>query len=206
MSTRWSEVAGEGSGDAYAERFAVLGATGRDVHGEARFCASLVAPGARVLDAGCGHGRVAAELARQGYDVVGVDLDASMLAVARRSAPGSTWVLADLARLKPRPPGLDGTFNLVVAAGNVIPLLEPGTEPSVIAQLAQCLGPAGLLVVGFGLHPSCLPLDEAPVTLADYDAWCAAAGLSLVRRCATWEGAPFEGGGYAVSVHALGGE
>jgi len=204
VSTRWSQVAGVDSGDAYARRFAALAATGHDVHGEATFCASLIEPGARVLDAGCGHGRVTIELARRGYDVVGLDIDDSMLDVARRTAPDLRWVRADLAQLDTRALGLGGGFDLVVAAGNVIPLLAPGTEPVVLANLASCLRARGLLVAGFGLDPSHLPLAEAPVTLADYDAWCSAAGTALERRYATWQGAPYAHGVYAVSVHVLG--
>jgi len=203
VSTRWSQVAGADSGDAYARRFAALAATGQDVHGEATFCASLVEPGARVLDAGCGHGRVTIELARRGYDVVGLDIDDSMLDLAKRTAPDVRWVRADLAQLDPRALGLEGGFDLVVAAGNVIPLLAPGTEPMVLANLTACLRARGQLVAGFGLDPSHLPLDDAPVTLADYDAWCTAAGTTFERRYATWQGAPYAHGAYAVSVHVL---
>ena len=154
-----------------------------------------------MLDAGCGHGRVAVELARRGYDVVGVDVDASMLEVARRTAPELVWVRSDLAELEPDDPRLGAPFALVVAAGNVIPLLAKGTEPEVVRRLSDCVPPGGLLVAGFGLDALHLPLDEPTVTLADYDTWCSMAGLMLVRRYATWEGEPYEGGGYAVSVH-----
>src|SRR5919204_5229355 len=51
---------------------------GENVHGEADFVESFH-PGS-VLDAGCGTGRVAIELARRGIEVVGVDLDPGMLA------------------------------------------------------------------------------------------------------------------------------
>lgn len=199
--SRWSDLTGGDAGPAYAERFARLAATGADLHGEARFCAGLAPPGARILDAGCGTGRVAIRLAELGFDCVGVDLDASMLAEARRAAPGLTWLHADLSGL--RLPGGDAGFDLVVAAGNVIPLLAAGTEAATVARLAAQLRPGGLLVAGFGLDAAHLPLAAAPVTLDDYDGWCAAAGLAPERRCATWDGADFEGGGYAVSVHRL---
>ena len=84
---RWMELTGETSGEDYAARFSALARSGKDVHGEARFCAALVPTGARVLDAGCGTGRVMIRLAELGYDCVGADLDASMLAVARKQAP-----------------------------------------------------------------------------------------------------------------------
>jgi len=203
--SRWAELTGGNEGERYAARFAELAATGADMHGEARFCASLVPTGSRVLDAGCGTGRLATWLAAHGYDCVGVDLDPSMLAEAHRSAPGVPWVLADLATLDLSSHGVGGRFDLVVAAGNVIPLVAPGTEPSVVARLAAHLGPGGLLVAGFGLDAAHLPIPTATVTLADYDTWCLAAGLTLEHRFATWDGEEYAGdGGYAVSVHRRG--
>jgi hypothetical protein len=71
----------------------------------------------------------------------------------------------------------------------------------VVASLTGQLRPGGLLVTGFGLDPAHLPLAEAPVDLPSYDGWCAAAGLVLQTRYATWDGEPYDGGGYAVSVH-----
>lgn len=203
-SSRWAELTGGRSGDGYAEHFSRLAASGQDVHGEARFCADLLEPGSRVLDAGCGTGRVAIRLAELGHRCTGVDVDASMLDVARRTAPDLTWLHADLADLGGLlgQGGPDTGFDLVVAAGNVIPLLAPGTESAVIGHLAAALRPGGLLVTGMGLDAEHLPLPEAPFGIADVDRWCAAAGLEPVRRHSTWDGAPYtEGCGYAVSVH-----
>jgi SAM-dependent methyltransferase len=211
--SRWNELTGGSAGAGYASRFAKLAVAGVDVHGEARLCAELVPAGARVLDAGCGTGRVAIRLAELGYDCVGVDLDESMLAEARRAAPGIRWVRADLAELDLPAQGIDDGidggigdgFDLIVAAGNVIPLLASGTEPTAVSRLAAHLRPGGLLVAGFGLDPAHLPLAFAPVDLAGYDGWCAMAGLVLHRRLATWDGDEYrDGGGYAVSIHQRG--
>ncbi|GAB3458293.1 class I SAM-dependent methyltransferase [Streptomonospora sediminis] len=196
---RWARLTGGDQGRRYAERFAALADSGADVHGEARFCAGLLEPGSRVLDAGCGTGRVAIRLAEMGHACTGVDADASMLDQARRRAPEMVWVEADLAEVGEL--GLAPGFDMVVAAGNVIPLLGPGTEPAVVAGMAELLRPGGLLVAGFGLDAAHLPLDEAPVSLADYDTWCAAAGLAPSSRHATWDGDAYTSGGYAVSVH-----
>ncbi|MEV1289679.1 class I SAM-dependent methyltransferase [Micromonospora sp. NPDC049679] len=201
--SRWSELTrGDGgAGARYASRFTELAASGADVHGEARLCTRLVPPGARVLDAGCGTGRVAVRLAELGYRCVGVDLDDSMLAEARRAAPELPWLRADLTELDLPAHGIPEPFDLIVSAGNVIPLLAPGTEPVVVGRLAAHLHDGGLLVAGFGLDPAHLPLSSAPVDLAAYDNWCAAAGLELHERFATWDGEEYRGGGYAVSVH-----
>ncbi|MDN3244572.1 MULTISPECIES: class I SAM-dependent methyltransferase [unclassified Streptomyces] len=197
---RWEQLTGGRSGEEYAARFAELAERGQDVHGEARLCATLVPPGARVLDAGCGTGRVLIQLAQLGFDGVGVDQDASMLAVARRNAPRLTWLQADLADFDPDAAGVGSGFDLVIAAGNVFPLLAPGTESAVAARLAQALRPGGLLVAGFGLDQEHLPVPPS-LTLADYDAHCTEAGLTLTDRFATWDADPYDGGGYAVSVH-----
>ncbi|MCI0394551.1 MAG: class I SAM-dependent methyltransferase [Chloroflexi bacterium] len=55
---------------------------------EVEFAMSCLAlsPGARLLDVGCGFGRHSIELARRGYQVVGIDPSAAMIASARERA------------------------------------------------------------------------------------------------------------------------
>ncbi len=199
--TRWHQLTGGQTGEDYAARFAELARTGKDMHGEASFCAALVPPGSRVLDAGCGTGRVAIRLAELGYDVLGVDVDESMLAVARREAPALNWLAGDLAAL-PGPVVEATPYDLVVMAGNVVPLLAPGSLPTAVRSLAGLLAPDGVLVAGFGFDHAHLP-PGCPVTaLAEYDEAAMQAGLVLGERLGTWDGQPFdERGGYAVSVH-----
>lgn len=192
--TRWPQ----GEGAQYAARFRALAETGADLHGEADFCAGLVPDGGRILDAGCGTGRVAIELARRGYVCVGADVDASMLAEAEKAAPELRWVRSDLASLELED---EAPFDLVVCAGNVVPLLAEGTEAEAVARMAACLRPGGRLVAGFGLDRAHLPRTAAIVDLDGYDRWCTDAGLALEDRYATWDGKPWRGdGGYAVSV------
>ena len=198
---RWAELTGGQGGEEYARRFAQLAESGHDIHGEAAFCAALLKPAARVLDAGCGTGRIAIRLAELGHHCTGVDIDGSMLAVARRNAPTQDWLQGDLACLDSLT--LEPGFDLVLAAGNVIPLLAPGTEPAVVRQLAAVLRPGGLLITGMGLDAEHLPLPEPTVRLTEFDHWCTQAGLTLRQRFATWGGEPYrQGGGYAVSVHS----
>lgn len=199
---RWATVSGGISGEEYAARFEERARRGEDVHGEASFVSRYAGPGGRVLDAGCGTGRVGIRLRETGHEVVGTDVDPSMLAVARRQAPDVPWHLADLATIGPGDlDGADG-FDVVVLAGNVVPLFEPGTLGQALRSLAGLLATGGRLVAGFGLDAAHLP-PGCPVTpLEEYDAACAAAGLRLEERFATWDAAPFaEDSGYAVSVH-----
>lgn len=184
-------------GRSYQARFDTLAAQGLDVHGEASFVLALKPES--VLDAGCGTGRVAIELARHGIEVVGVDVDASMIAEARRRAPELTWVQADLATLS-----LGRTFDVVVMAGNV-PLFCPVADrPSLVVACAAHVSPGGELVAGFQLDraPGGGLQAARPYGLEEYDSACRDAGLTLAERWATWDRRPFvTGGDYAVSVH-----
>jgi SAM-dependent methyltransferase len=203
--TRWSELTGGTGGRDYAARFAALAASGQDVHGEASFCHALLgSPPATVLDAGCGTGRVAIRLAELGYRCTGIDADDSMLQVAREQAAHLPWLLADLSAEAGVGEQLTG-FDLVVAAGNVIPLLAAGTLELAVANLVSTLQPGAARVCGFGLDRAHLPRGCPVTPLADFDAACAAAGLDLDVRFGTWDSAPFDpAAGYAVSVHRLG--
>lgn len=199
--TRWSEVSGgPGAASAYQQRFDDLAARGMDIHGEAAFVASLMAPPVRVLDAGCGTGRVATQLTALGYHCVGVDADAEMVDVAEQRDPATTWVRQDLSRLELR----SQAFEVAVLAGNVVPLLAPGTLLAAVTRVAAHLQPGGLLIAGFGLDAAHLPTGCPVTPLSDYDRACDVAGLSFLRRYATWEKSPWvAGGAYAVSMHRL---
>lgn len=197
--TRRNDRPDVAKGTDYDERWAQLEAAGEAIHGEADLVEALLAEsfgsvrGRAVLDAGCGTGRVAVELARRALDVVGVDLDPMMLDTARTKSEAVAWHLADLTALD-----LGRDFDLIAAPGNVMIFLAPGTEGDVLQRLAAHLRPHGLLVAGFQLTGSGL-------STAAYDAHATAAGLELAHRWATWERRPFDGGDYAVSVHRRGG-
>ncbi|MGQ0743661.1 MAG: class I SAM-dependent DNA methyltransferase [Acidimicrobiales bacterium] len=217
-ANRWLAEAG-GRAATYDRRWEEMAAAGQPVHGEADLVWSLLTKtvvlaesvglahnGATILDAGCGTGRVAAELARRGAEVVGVDLDPAMLAKAADRSTTVRWIHADLATMD-----LGRRFHLVVAAGNVMIFLAPGTESAVISNLVAHLLPGGILVAGFSVEPGRL-------ALATYEQAAEAAGLSLMARLATWESSPetegfgingdgtggdYTGGNYAVSIHRL---
>lgn len=183
--TRWSEIAGiSPDAAAYQRRFDALEESGEDVHGEARFVASLVPPGSRILDAGCGTGRVAKELTRRGYRCVGVDEDAAMVAYATANDPATRYVRQDLTDLFLR----SQKFDLVLMAGNVVPLLAPGTLPEVMRHVSGHVERGGLVVAGFGLDAAHLPPGCPVTSIEDYDAACWAAGLLPEARYPTWEG------------------
>jgi hypothetical protein len=73
---------------------------------------------------------------------------------------------------------------------------KPEVRGAIVANLAGHLEPGGLLIAGFGLDA-----QPGAITLAEYDHAASEAGLELVDRFATWEGAPYDDGRYAVSIH-----
>ena len=105
-----------------------MAAAGDDIDGEGRFVDAMSARRSRVLDAGCGPGRVGGYLARMGHDVVGVDFDPVLVAAAEEDHPGPTWLTADLAELDLPAMGIDEGFDVAVCAGNVMTFLAPDTD------------------------------------------------------------------------------
>jgi len=104
----------------------------------------LVDPGAKVLELGCGTGLATSELAKR-FDVVSVDFSAACLELARRNAPRTRYVQADITRLGVRPAAVDA----VVAFYSLIhvPREEQG---AVFAHAAQWLCPGGVLLATLG--------------------------------------------------------
>lgn len=177
----------------YDERWRRIAATGANAHGEADLVFSY-GPHS-VLDAGCGTGRVAIELARRGLAVVGTDLDPDMIGLARAKAPALTWVHADLSELD-----LTTRFDAIVLAGNVMPYIARDRRRAAVVACARHLMPGGRLIAGFQLQPGW-------PTVTDYDSWCESTGLALEARYATWDRQPStDSNSYAVSVHRSAGQ
>ncbi len=183
--TRWESI-GQANPDRsqwYVERFRAMAADGADLAGEARLVDAMVPRGSRILDAGCGPGRVGGELARRGHTVVGVDVDPVLIEAARQDHPGSDWHVGDLAELDLPAAGVREPFDVAVMAGNVLTFVAPGTEVEVLRRLGAHLAPGGRLVVGFGAGRG--------YAFESFGQDAEAAGLTVEQQFATWDLRPF---------------
>ncbi|MFI7551350.1 class I SAM-dependent methyltransferase [Micromonospora sediminimaris] len=191
--TRWATDTGPEHSQWYVNRFRQLAAEGADLAGEARLLDTLVPPASRILDAGCGTGRVGAELAARGHTVVGVDADPVLIDAARADHPAPRWLVADLAELDLAAAGESEPFDAAVLAGNVMAFVAAGTERQVLSRVAAHLRPDGVVTVGFG--------TDRGYPLTDFDADAIGAGLRLEHRFATWDLRPWrDDADFAVTI------
>ncbi len=177
----------------YIDRFRAMERAGKDLAGEARFIDAMAERGARILDAGCGPGRVGGYLAAAGHDIVGVDVDPALIAAAEQDHPGPRWLVGDLAELDLPARGVAEPFDLIVSAGNVMTFLAPSTRTQVLSRLRAHLGTGGRAVIGFGTgreYEHTEFLDDA-----------AHAGLVPDLLLSTWDVRPFtEGSDFLVAI------
>jgi SAM-dependent methyltransferase len=115
---------------------------------EARGAARLAGcrPGAVILDAGCGNGRHAVQLAAAGYRVVGVDTSGVLLAAARRASrdvPRPRFVRASYTALPFEP----GSFDAVLCLGTALGYLGDDGDHAALREFGRVLAPGGRLVI-----------------------------------------------------------
>lgn len=116
--------------------------------GVASDVAAVAPPGARVLEIGCGPGRLALSLTRRyGLDVTGVDLDPAMIERARANAradgrgdPSPSFLVGDVASL-PLP---DGSFDVVVST---LSMHHWDDRAAGLAEVGRVLRPGGRALI-----------------------------------------------------------
>lgn len=99
---------------------------------------------ARVLDAGCGAGRMLPVIAGYGCDVTGVDFSAGMLRRARTDYPGFPLHQGDLTALPFDKATLDGYLSWYSTVH-----LDDAALAAAFDEAARVLRPAGIALVGF---------------------------------------------------------
>ena len=104
-----------------------------------------VPPGAELLDAGCGTGRYATELARRGYVVHGIDLSAELIEVAKGSIKEArvsvSFAVSDILG-QPA-----GRYDAILCRGVLNDFVDDDSRGAVFTTFAQALRPAGVLIL-----------------------------------------------------------
>jgi SAM-dependent methyltransferase len=178
---------------AYVQRFRTLAEQGMDLVGEARLVDAMLPRGSRVLDAGCGPGRVGGFLHEVGHEVVGVDVDPVLIAAAEEDHPGPRWLVGDLAELDLPARGVVEPFDAIVCAGNVMTFLAESTRLEVLRRLRAHVRDDGRAAIGFGAGRG-YDFDEF---LAD----ARTAGWAADLLLSTWDLRPFgPGSDFLVAV------
>jgi ubiquinone/menaquinone biosynthesis C-methylase UbiE len=156
--------------------------------------AAAAPAGARVLEVGCGPGRLSVRLARQhGLDVTGLDLDPAMIGRARANAahPGNgggrrpSFLVGDVAALA----FPDGSFDLVVSTLSMHHWADPAAG---LSEIGRVLRPGGRALV-WDFRPGAAPLHRhvpdpvqhargAPLRVASATPWRWPWRFSLTRR------------------------
>ncbi|HJQ30964.1 MAG TPA: class I SAM-dependent methyltransferase [Pyrinomonadaceae bacterium] len=111
-----------------------------------------VARGSRLLDAGCGTGRYAFELARRGYAVAGVDLSPQLVAEARRRVEAAreqgepsinvSFNVGDILNLP-----ADESYDAVLCRGVLNDLLDGRSRDAAFRSFARVLRPGGAVLL-----------------------------------------------------------
>lgn len=98
-------------------------------------------PEIKILDLGCGYGRHSIELAKRGYEVVGLDLSEALINKAKADSANSgvnvEWILEDMRNIP-----FTNEFDLII--NNAFGYLETDEEEyKVIEQAYKALKPGG---------------------------------------------------------------
>jgi ubiquinone/menaquinone biosynthesis C-methylase UbiE len=120
------------------------------IHADQAFIARHFDPPGRVLDLGCGTGRLLIPLARRGFDVVGVDLSDAMLRVAAenctRAGVRAQLLRANLVELDCL---RSGTFDCALCLFSTLGMIQgAANRQRVLAHVHRVLRPGGR----FALH------------------------------------------------------
>jgi ubiquinone/menaquinone biosynthesis C-methylase UbiE len=124
------------------------------------FALDTVRGGRRVLDLGCGDGRVTGELSRAGVEVVGVDPSAVALERARSAHPGLEFVA----------PGADGSLPLGDSEFDVVVCLHVlehvADTQTLLSEARRVLVPGGRMVISVPWHGT---LKNVWIALRSFD-------------------------------------
>jgi SAM-dependent methyltransferase len=134
-----------------------------------------LAPGARVLDLGCGNGEKLARLAD--FDITAVDISAEQLRLARAEVPNATFLQADFAELDFPAESFDA-----VTAFYSISHVPRDEHESLFARIAHWLRPGGVFLASLSANGTCDWTEEWLGVEMFFSAFDADTNRSLLRE------------------------
>ena len=128
----------------------------------------------KLLEPGCGSGRLVTALASKGYDVTGLDLSPAMLRYLdvrlKRRGLNSTTVLGDMTEMK-----FAKKFDAAFCTFNTFRhLLDEASALKHLRSMGQCVRKGGLYILGFHI----IPMDADPECI---ERWSASHGGTDVK-------------------------
>jgi ubiquinone/menaquinone biosynthesis C-methylase UbiE len=108
----------------------------------------MILPGQRVLDAGCGYGRIAIPMAQAGYEVIGLDYSDGLLRVARERADAANvavrWIRESMCRMTLA----DDSFDVVICLWSAFnELLEEEEQIAAVKEMHRVLRRGGWALI-----------------------------------------------------------
>jgi SAM-dependent methyltransferase len=145
----------DSAAEAYAEHLAAeLACKPLDRHLLNRFAEEVRERGL-VADVGCGPGHVAGYLKDQGVEMIGIDLSAEMIAVARRLNPRLDFQVGDMQRLDLP----DATLAGLVSFYSIVHF-ESGALLPVLLEMRRVLAPGGLALIAFHIGDEVVHVED----------------------------------------------
>jgi SAM-dependent methyltransferase len=114
--------------------------------------------GRRALEVGCGAGAVTRELLGMTESVVGLDVSPAMVAYCRQTFSSGTFVVGDLGDLSSFE---DASFDVLVAAANVVDVAAHEERPHVLREWRRVLVDGGLVYLSTHNRTSTFALEQA---------------------------------------------
>jgi ubiquinone/menaquinone biosynthesis C-methylase UbiE len=114
-----------------------------------------LAPGAKVLDAGCGAGVPISQLLSERFDVIGVDFSGAQIELAKKNVPSAKFLCQDMTSLD----FPDETFDGITSYYAIIHIPRQEHQP-LLRNFQRMLKPGGLALLCLGAEHLVDDIDE----------------------------------------------